>query len=233
MRLHYLQHVPFEGLGYIESWSAAAGFSITVSRMYAGDWLPPVDEIDWLVIMGGPMNVYQEIDFPWLKKEKTFIERSIEKDKTILGICLGAQLIADVLGAAVKPNYYKEIGWFPVYKSDFIAPPPLASVFPDAIDVLHWHGDTFDLPAGAYHLASSRACKHQAFIYGHQVVGLQFHLETTAAGLRQLFDQFANEIDDSPFVQQPKKMLAEPQRFARANQAMKLLLDAMAEKTRR
>ena len=231
MRLHYLQHVPFEGPGYIESWATEKGFQIDASHLYAGDILPPVEDIDWLIIMGGPMNVYQDIEFPWLKKEKMFIEQAIETEKTVLGICLGAQLIADVLGAGVKPNEHKEIGWFPVYKTGGVNGPQLASVFPDTIDVLHWHGDTFDLPTGAYHLARNQACEHQAFIYDNRIVGLQFHMETTASGLQYLIENCAADIDGSRFVQSPEEMMTGTQRFETTNQTMRQLLDAMAEQT--
>ncbi len=225
--IHYLQHVPFEGPGCIETWAEAAGFRITASRMYTDDRLPSMEHFDWLVVMGGPMNIYEDIKYPWLKNEKAFIGRAIKNKKVVLGICLGAQLIADVLGAPVKPNRYKEIGWHPVYKIENSSPSPLASVFPDTFDALHWHGDTFDLPDGALHLARSEACEHQAFVYRDHVVALQFHLETTGKSLQSLIIHCKQDIDDGLFVQSPESMMAISQRFKQVNQVMNRLLDGL------
>jgi GMP synthase (glutamine-hydrolysing) len=229
VHLHYLQHVPFEGLGSIESWAQAAEFRISATRLYAHDLLPAVDEIDWLFVMGGPMNIYEDIQHPWLKQEKEFISRVIAQGKLVLGICLGAQLIADVLGAKVYANLCKEIGWFPVYKTEDAARTSLADVIPDTMDVLHWHGDTFDLPAAAVHLTRSEACANQGFVYEDRVIGLQFHLETTAPGLQSLISHCSHEIDDSRFVQPPEMMTAEPERFKQVNQVMDQLLDRLVK----
>ena len=101
MRLHYLQHVPFEGLGNIETWAKNKGFHITRTRFFDNEPLPSTDDFEWLVVMGGPMNIYEETGYPWLVKEKKFIEECLKRDKFVLGICLGGQLIADVLGGRV------------------------------------------------------------------------------------------------------------------------------------
>lgn len=114
MRLHYLQHVPFEGLGAIEGWAKSQDHSITMTRLFDQEPLPAVDDFDWLIVMGGPMNIYEEFRYPWLALQKLFIEECLKKDKFILGICLGAQLITYVLGAKVVKNPEKEIGWFPI-----------------------------------------------------------------------------------------------------------------------
>jgi GMP synthase (glutamine-hydrolysing) len=229
MHLHYLQHVPFEGLGSIETWAQAAEFQISATRFHAQDRLPAVDEIDWLVIMGGPMNIYAERQHPWLKQEKAFISRAIANGKVVLGICLGAQLVAEVLGAKVFANPCKEIGWFPVYKTKDAARTVFSDVMPDTMDVLHWHGDTFDLPGKAVHLARSQACANQGFVYEDRVIGLQFHLETTAPGLQSLISHCKHEIDDSAFVQPPEKMTAEPERFKQVNQVMDRLMDRLTK----
>jgi GMP synthase (glutamine-hydrolysing) len=197
--------------------------------LYAQDRLPAVDEIDWLVIMGGPMNIYEERRHPWLKQEKAFIGRAIAEGKVVLGICLGAQLVADVLGAEVFANPCKEIGWFPVYKPKDAARTAITDVIPDTIDVLHWHGDTFDLPAAAVHLSRSQACANQGFAYEDRVIGLQFHLETTAPDLQRLITHCIHDIDDNRFVQSPEKMTAEPERFKPVNQVMDRLLDRLAQ----
>ena len=177
MRAHYLQHVEFEGLGIIEDSLRARGVEVSGTRLYAGDSLPALDDIDLLVVMGGPMSVNDEAELPWLAAEKAFIRQALTADKRVLGVCLGAQLIASALGQRVYLGAEKEIGWLPIYGNTHLN--GAAFHFPDQIDVLHWHGETFDLPAGAVLLASSEVCRHQAFQLGRSVIGLQFHPEVT------------------------------------------------------
>src|SRR5690554_3748130 len=177
MRAHYFQHVPFEGLGSIEEWLQAKQFHLTATRFYENTALPELQAVDFLIVMGGPMSVNDEVQHPWLTAEKQFIQQMILAGKPVLGICLGAQLIASAMGARVYPNPEKEIGWWPIYSvangnNDVFRFPPVTSVF-------HWHGETFDLPDGAIRLAESAGCGNQAFQLGHTVVGMQFHLETT------------------------------------------------------
>ena len=230
MQLHYLKHVPFEGLGSIASWVDAHDIDISVTRFYADDPLPDLDEIDWLVIMGGPMNIYETEKYPWLAEEKTFIRQAIETNKIVLGICLGAQLIADVLGARVYAGVHREIGWFPVKKSPRVAETILADVLPVEAEVLHWHGDTFDVPRGALPLGHSAACRNQGFVFSERVVALQFHLETTPQGLQALIDHCGNEIVDGPFIQSPEALLSDAQRFETINRLMARLLDRLAQR---
>ncbi|MFZ3157950.1 MAG: gamma-glutamyl-gamma-aminobutyrate hydrolase family protein, partial [Smithella sp.] len=177
MRAHYLQHVEFEGLGSIASWLEADGYEITNTRLFESAKFPNLKEIDLLVVMGGPMSVNDEDDFPWLVSEKQFIREAINSGKPVLGICLGAQLIASAAGAKVYSNPVKEIGWFPIYgiSSQDVS----IFSFPPSVKVFHWHGETFDLPSGAIRLAKSDGCENQAFQIGKPVIGLQFHLETT------------------------------------------------------
>ncbi|MFZ0242103.1 MAG: type 1 glutamine amidotransferase [Desulfobacterales bacterium] len=226
-RLHYLQHVSFEGLGSIAAWAGRAGFQTSVTRFFQNDPLPALKDVDWLVIMGGPMNIYQETAYPWLGTEKKFIRQAIAAGRIVLGICLGAQLIADALGAAVKSNRHREIGWFPIYKTAAAEKLGVAAAWPDKLPVLHWHGDTFDVPEGAVHLARSAACDHQAFVFNHRVVALQFHLEATPGSLERLIFHCRGELDGRPYVQEPAAMLAESVRFMAANQAMDRLLDQL------
>src|SRR5262249_47695751 len=140
-----------------------------------------LQEIDLVVVLGGPMNIYEEDKFPWLIAEKKFIRQAIEEKLAVLGLCLGSQLIADVLGAKIYPNDEKEIGWFPVEVTEAALKHRLFSHWPNFFTPFHWHGDTFDLPEGAIHLARSQACRNQAFLYQDRVVGLQFHLEINLA----------------------------------------------------
>lgn len=223
MKLHWLQHVPFEGLGYIEDWAEEQGFHITCTRLYEEeDELPDIEDFDWLVIMGGPMGIFDYNDYPWLTDEKEFIETAIDEEKTVIGICLGAQLMADVLGADVYPGPEKEIGWFPIARSS--AAPDL---IPDELTVFHWHGDTFDIPEDAVPLASSKPGINQGFVYNETAVGLQFHMEITEYGVEELIQECGDELEDSSFIQSPEEMKAGFTNIGSVNAAMKKLLDAL------
>ena len=226
--IHYFQHVPFEGLGAIENWAARSGHRLSFTRFCDGDPLPMLADADWLVIMGGPMSVHDERGYPWLRREKRFIEAAIRARRIVLGICLGAQLIADVLGAKVYPNPFKEIGWFPIQRTPQAINNRIGRALPETIDVFHWHGETFDLPLGAVHLARSDACTNQAFVYGERVLGLQFHLETTTAGAQQLITHGAVDLIDGPFIQRPEAMLANESGFTAINDLLVRLLEQLA-----
>jgi GMP synthase-like glutamine amidotransferase len=208
MRAHYLQHVPFEGLGSIETWLTATGYQISATRLFDSEQLPALDGIDLLVIMGGPMSVNDEQAYPWLTAEKRFVRDAIRAGKTVLGICLGAQLIASALGARVYPNAVKEIGWFPV--TPVVSRAGSFSLFPESVDVFHWYGETFDLPPGATQLARSKTCENQAFQVGGSVIGLQFHLETTPESAKALVTNCRSELVPSETVQSEAEILAAP-----------------------
>ncbi len=226
MRIHYLQHVSFENPGYISLWAKAEGFELAKTLLHRGYSLPALSQFDRLIILGGPMNVYEEKLYPWLKAEKKLIEKAIAADKKVLGICLGAQLIATVLGADVYPNRHQEIGWFPIQVTAVAGESNLSQVLPQTFDAFHWHGDTFDLPSGAFHIAASECCKNQAFSYNHdRVIGLQFHLETTVAGAMKLIKHGADVLNRGPFIQSPKVIMAERNRFSSLNQIMNAVLN--------
>jgi GMP synthase-like glutamine amidotransferase len=218
MRAHYLQHVAFEGPGSIEPWLAAAGYGITGTRLFESARLPAVNDVDLLVVMGGPMSVNDEDDFPWLAAEKRFIRDAIRSGKPVLGVCLGAQLIASALGARVYPNSEKEIGWFPVRRVPSAGKPVFR--FPDSADVFHWHGETFDLPPEAILLASSEGCAHQAFQLGRAVIGLQFHLESTPDSVRDIVAHCRPELRPARYVQTEREILAAPPARYRAINAL-------------
>jgi GMP synthase-like glutamine amidotransferase len=224
MRIHYFQHVPFEGLGSIERWIHARRYHLTATKLYQSDPMPEMEGVDLLVVMGGPMGVHDEDRLPWLATEKRFIEKAISKGKAVLGICLGAQLIADVLGARVYPNRFKEIGWFPIELTEAGQRSSLLGFLPARLVVFHWHGDTFDLPAGAVHVARSEACLHQAFVYNERTIGLQFHLESTAEGVEALIENCSGELANSSYIQVPSQLKAPPKAFSIINEAMDKLL---------
>ena len=224
MRAHYLQHVPFEGLGSIEIWLRNAGYEITHTRFYESDKLPDITDIDLLVIMGGPMSVNDKQDYPWLEKEKAFIQRVIHAGKPTLGICLGAQLVAKSLGADVFPNAVKEIGWFPIQATQ-TANNELFQ-FPKEIKVFHWHGETFSLPIGAVQIAESNGCKNQAFQIGNTVIGLQFHLETTPSSAQAIVEHCREELVEDTYIQLEAEILAAPQeQYNAINKLMENILE--------
>jgi GMP synthase-like glutamine amidotransferase len=224
MRIHYLQHVPFEGLGSMEAELRARGHSLSCTRFFANDKVPPQTDFDALIIMGGPMGVYDEATRPWLITEKLFIKQTVQAGKRVLGICLGSQLLAEVLGGRVFKNAYREIGWWPVTRRPDCAGSLLASDFPDQADVFHWHGDTFTLPEGAQLLCSSTGCRNQGFVWNEQVLALQFHLETTLLDAESWLAQDTDELDGSRYVQDAAAMLANPERFDATNVLMSALL---------
>ena len=201
MNIHYLQHVFFETPGYILDWAKENNHSLSATHFYQDDYqLPDVDSFDLLVVMGGPMNIYEEEKYPYLVEEKLLIKESIEKDKMVLGICLGAQLIADVIGGKVVKNETKEIGWLPVhsFNTDF---------FPLEFTPLHWHGDTFTITKDCELIASSKDCKNQAFIYKEKVIGLQFHLESTEETLAAIIENCEEELSHSGNIMSKEEML--------------------------
>ncbi|MEH1840124.1 MAG: type 1 glutamine amidotransferase [Nostoc sp.] len=232
MRIHYLQHVPFEGLASIEHWLTKKDYILSVTKFYNGDSLPSVNDLDWLIVMGGPMNIYEDDKYPWLTLEKHFIQEAIKKNKIVIGICLGSQLIANVLGSKVYKGQEKEIGWYPIQVTTEAQSYAVFASLPASLTVFHWHGDTFDLPLGAVRLASSEVCANQAFIYEDRVLGLQFHLESTQDSVRQIIENCASELVAGKYIQKPEEMLARDDDFSNINTAMHKILDYFATFTK-
>ena len=226
MRIVWLQHESFEGPGYILEWADARGHSAAGVMVYENRPFPQLDSFDLLVVMGGPMGVYDTDVFPWLISEKIFLAQAAAAGKPILGICLGAQLLADVLGAAVKKNPHREIGWYDVSLGVDAKATPLGSLLPEVFTSFHWHGDTFDIPCGAVHLGSSEACRNQGFIWKDRVVGLQFHNEVSADSIRDLAGACFDELDGSRYVQS-LELISNPAHLAGANAVMDIILAYM------
>lgn len=177
-KLLVLQHVAHEILGTLDPLLRESGFRIKyVNFERYPDYVPTLSGYDGLIVLGGPMNVDETSRYPFLKTEVRVIEKAIESDMPVLGICLGSQLIAKTLGARVGKNREKEIGWYDVTPNADGASDPLLSHFSESEKIFQWHGDTFDVPEGATLLASSERCENQAFRYGDNVYGFQFHME--------------------------------------------------------
>lgn len=221
-QVQVLQHVPFEGPGSIAGWLAAQRAEVELTRLFAGDPMPRADSIGALIALGGPMSVNDEDALHWLRPEKQLVRDAVARGIPVLGVCLGAQLIASALGARVYPGAASEIGWFPVHGVPDVAP---CFRFPPESLVFHWHGETFDLPAGAVRLAGSPACENQAFQVGRNVIALQFHLETTPANVAALVEHCRDELVPGPYVQSGNDLLAAPpERYAAVNRAMQDVL---------
>jgi len=207
MRVHVLQHAAFEGLAAITPWLAARNATISTTRFFENPALPPPRDLDLIIAMGGPMSVNDEAEFPWLHDEKRFIREAVQNGVPVLGVCLGAQLIASALGGRVYHNSQKEIGWFPI---EAVPADGNQFVFPARLHVFHWHGETFDLPPAAVRLARSAATENQAFQLGRRTLALQFHLEATPECVQTFVDNCGDELHAAPFVQSAHDMLATP-----------------------
>ena len=234
MRVHWLQHVPFEALGSIETWLEATGATVTVTRLYDDEPLPDVAGLDLVIAMGGPMSVNDEAQLPWLVGELRFIREAIDRGVAVLGVCLGAQLIAKATGARVYKNAEREIGWFPVIGTSEESDVPNWARKGVTSSVFHWHGETFDLPKDAVSLARSPGCEHQAFRIGRSVIGIQFHLETTPALVHAMTTHCADDLAPGTFVQTEAELrAADASAYANIHGLMEETLDYLCQRASR
>jgi len=234
MRIHHLQHVPFEDIGVIQEWADEKGWPVTRTQLFytpavkdsppRGCKWPTIDAFDLLVIMGGPMNIYEEKKYPFLKPEKKFIEAALKNGKKIIGICLGAQMLCDVLGGKVRKNKQPEIGWFPVSLIPGKATTGINRVLPKKFMAFHWHGDTFSIPAASSRIAGNEACRNQAFMYRNNVLGFQFHLEITRQGIQRLLHHCRADLQPGKYVQNPEQMLSRHKHLKNAHDFMRKIL---------
>ena len=207
MKIHCIRHEPFEGLAYIEDWIQANHHELEYTLIFKNEALPKTIEFDMLIIMGGTASVYEESKFKWISEEKKFISKALQQSKKILGICFGAQILASVLGCRVYPGTHEEIGWFSVkFMKDMLT---RINFLPEEITSFHWHGDTFDIPPGALHLASSDCTPNQGFIMGNQVVALQFHPEMNQEAIHSLLSIAGSKLKPGPYVQSKEEIRRE------------------------
>lgn len=202
MKVHVFMHVPYEGLGHIEDWAEARHYDFSFTQWYLEEHPPALEEIDMLIVLGGPMGVHDVEEYPWLMEEKAYLRKAIDQKKPILGICLGAQILAELLGGEVRVNPHREIGWHPItLEKDFLKT-PLAKAFPEEQPIVfQWHHDGFSLPKGAMPIGSSPVSACQGYVYDEHIVGIQFHLEMNRDFIHRLINKARHELDNTqPYV---------------------------------
>ncbi len=210
-------HVPFEGPGVITNWVEENGHELHYTRFYEEDPLPEPGSVDFLIIMGGTMNVFDYHIHPWMQDEIEWVAAYIKSGKPVLGICLGAQIVATVLGSEVYPGTEKEIGWHNIRFLPCLGNYRICDNLPDTRRVFHWHGDTFQIPEGAFRIAESHLFPNQGFIYDGRVIAFQFHLEVTPVNVKELIENCRDELVPGPFIQTEKELL-DKARFTNENQ---------------
>lgn len=228
MKIHCLAHVPFEDAANIGLWAQDRGHTLAYTHFFRDETLPAVDSFDILAIMGGLMNIYEHDAYPWLATEKAFIKQAIDAGKKVIGICLGGQLIADVLGGKVTRNPQKEIGWHRIDLTENGQKTSLLSGMPRQMDVFQWHGDTFSIPPEAVHLASNPVCTNQAFLYRNHVLGLQFHLEYSRESIEKMLAHCADELVKAPYINDPDTIRAGYDKIPQTTEWLYAIMDRFA-----
>jgi GMP synthase-like glutamine amidotransferase len=204
------KHVDIEGPGLIEACLSQEKIPYQILNFESGLHLPRLDDLTHIVILGGPMNVYEEDRYPFLREEDLFIKEAIQRGKSVLGICLGAQLIAKALGAKVFKAPVKEIGWYDVSLTRIGSVDPIFSQLPRRFSAFQWHEDTFGIPHSAILIATSSLVPYQAFRYGDNAYGLQFHLEVTPEMIREWMETYEEEFKGpQPPLSSKLKILAD------------------------
>lgn len=218
-------HVPYEGPGIITEWIGKKNHPLNYTRFYIGDSLPKVSDVDLLVIMGGPMNVFDYHVHPWMQDEIEWVSDFIKTGKPVLGICLGAQIIAASLGVDVYPGKHKEIGWHNLQFLPLLGEYKIWDELPATRKVFHWHGDTFPIPDGATRIASSHAFPNQGFIFNSKVFALQFHLEVTPESVKEMVENCRSELIPDLYIQSEGEILREERYYHSNQELMFQLLD--------
>jgi len=231
MRIHIIQHVSFETPAALANWCTSRGHTLQCSAIYQDGVLPEQDSFDMLILLGGPMHVYESSKYPWLDNEIKAIKDAILAEKKVFGICLGAQLIAVALDAQVTNGPFKEIGWYPVTHLNHTGHPNIFKNIPNPFDAFHWHSDTFQIPKGAYRIAESAACPNQAFQYEKHVLAIQFHLETNEQILESLIEHCPDDLREGPWTQDPHTMQSQTAQLPGIHQSLFSILDLFTKST--
>ena len=234
MKIHIIIHESFEAPGAIEEWIKKNGHEVTNTRLYEGDVLPEDVNFDFLIVMGGPQSpatTIEESPHFNAQKEKALIKKAAEQGKLLFGVCLGAQLIGDALGATFAHSPHREIGVFPITLTEDGKKDPLVGKFPETFKVGHWHGDMPGLTAGSKILATSKGCPRQIIQYTPKIYGFQCHFEFTPEVIEGLIENNAHELEaykGSPYIETPEQLRNHD--YSEMNKLLFDFLDKLSEK---
>jgi GMP synthase (glutamine-hydrolysing) len=209
MKIHYIRHADFEGLGIIAQWAEQYGHSVSCTRIYLGETLPSLDEFDLLISLGGPQSPLHYDQFPYLLDERDLISQAIAVGKYVIGFCLGAQLIAEALGAKTEKSPHKEVGLWPIVLNEAAKADKVLQHFPEQFKVLHWHNDMPGFTSEMTLLASSAGCPRQVFSVGDKVYGFQCHFEPTLADIEVMCEEDPGMLTPSDYTQATELMVQE------------------------
>jgi len=229
MRLHLLEHDPIEiQRNNIITWAEKKGYAVRRTDVSTGAKIPAKNDFDWLIVLGGSQHAWEERKHPWLIREKRFISEILSADKIILGICFGAQLLAEVLGGRVFPNEKEEIGWYSIRLSPEGKQSFLFRNVPETFLTFHWHSDHFSLPRGCTVLAYSAPTPYQAYTHkDHRIAGLQFHPEYTVEMVKFFADECGHEWKKDQYVAGKEAVLSKSEKIPETYWLMEQLLDNM------
>ncbi|MGB5590180.1 MAG: type 1 glutamine amidotransferase [Gammaproteobacteria bacterium] len=219
IRLKCLQHAAFDGPAFLPRWAREKGHFLDPLQVAGGARLPRLADFDGLIVMGGPMSLRDERTHRWIAAECRLVEQALNADKPVFGICLGAQMLAHVLGAPVSAGSHPEIGWFPVRLTEAAAESWPGASLPTEFISFFWHQDTFGIPDGAIHIASTDAYENQGFVWGPHAA-LQFHLEVTPEWAAMLVARDADQLNEHRFVQSAETILIRTEQLSRHNNAI-------------
>ncbi len=208
MRVHIIIHAPFEKPGVIGTWVIRNGHALSYTHTYRGEQLPEISEIDFLVIMGGPQSPLELDKYPYLRDEIALTKLAIDQKKSVLGICLGAQIIAESLDAKTERSPHKEVGVFPIHLTNEGINDPIFKNLPKSFNVMHWHNDMPGVPVGSTILAYSDGCPRQIIRFNERVYGLQCHMEMTDELITGMTEHCASDLKPSQYVQNAEKLLS-------------------------
>ena len=225
-----LQHIECEDLGTIADAMSKRGIGYKYVRLFDGEPVPvETSRYTGIIILGGPMNVYEEDKYPYLKDEDILIKKAVRNDVPVLGICLGGQLIAKAAGARVHKGTKKEIGWYKLNLTEESRQDKVFNALPHELSVFQWHGDTFDIPEGATRLAGSELFPNQAYRIGSRIYGLQFHLEVTKEMINQWIAEYREELSTLDYINDGRIISDTPSYIDNLNRCASLFYDKFFE----